>query len=77
MPARLLSIKDIKLRANNKPFLDEVNTYFASLVPIIEKFHYKNGGDIIMLQIENEYGFYGTDKSYMEALRQMWKNLNV
>ena len=30
---------------------------------------------IIMLQIENEYGFYGTDKTYMEALRKIWKDL--
>ncbi|TXI32404.1 MAG: hypothetical protein E6Q58_04015, partial [Niabella sp.] len=26
-------------------------------------------GCIVMLQIENEYGFYGTDKSYMNAIR--------
>ena len=25
-----------------------------------------------MLQIENEYGFVGTDKTYINALRQMW-----
>ena len=30
-----------------------------------------------MLQIENEYGWYGTDKSYMEAIRSLWKDLNV
>ena len=30
-----------------------------------------------MLQIENEYGFYGEDKSYIEALRKMWIDLEV
>lgn len=30
-----------------------------------------------MLQIENEYGWYGTDKSYMQAIRGLWKDLNV
>lgn len=30
-----------------------------------------------MLQIENEYGFYGDDKTYIQALRDMWKELGV
>lgn len=30
-----------------------------------------------MLQIENEYGFYGTDKSYMEAIRAIWHDLGI
>lgn len=36
-----------------------------------------NGGPIVLLQIENEYGFYGNDKFYIEALRQMWVNLGI
>ena len=53
LPARLLSIKDLEIRANNKLFLDEVKVYFASLIPIINDFAGKNGGPIIMIQIEN------------------------
>lgn len=34
-------------------------------------------GCIVMLQIENEYGFYGTDKSYMEAIRNIWKQIGI
>lgn len=31
---------------------------------------YGNGGNIIMVQVENEYGSFGAcDKSYMEWLR--------
>ena len=29
-----------------------------------------NGGPILMVQVENEYGFFGTDASYMGGLRQ-------
>ena len=32
---------------------------------------------IVMLQIENEYGFYGTDKSYMQAIRDMWREMGI
>jgi beta-galactosidase len=31
-----------------------------------------NGGPILMVQIENEYGSYGNDKHYLEALRKIW-----
>lgn len=30
-----------------------------------------------MLQIENEYGFVGTDKTYINALREMWLDLGI
>lgn len=73
MPARLLSIKNIKVRDNNKAFLDEVKVYFNSLAPIMKKYSHSNLGPIIMLQIENEYGFYGKDKTYIQALRDLWK----
>lgn len=36
-PARLLSIKGLELRANNKLFLDEVEIYFKAVAPIIAK----------------------------------------
>lgn len=69
MPARLLNTPDIELRANNKVFLGETKIYFEALAPIIRD-HMRtasnNNGCIVMLQIENEYGFYGNDKSYME-----------
>ncbi len=30
-----------------------------------------------MLQIENEYGFYGEDKSYIQEIRKIWKDLGI
>lgn len=55
-PARLLGVDGLVLRANNKLYLDEVKTYFQSLVPIINKHLYSDSnpkGSIILLQIEN------------------------
>ena len=68
-PARLLNTNGIELRSNNPVFLVETKIYFQALVPIIRK-HMRTesnkSGCIVMLQIENEYGFYGTDKSYIQ-----------
>ena len=78
MPARLLSVKDLEIRANNKLFLEEVKVYFSSLIPIINDFiHTDNDDLIIMLQIENEYGWYGTDKAYIQAIRNLWQEVKL
>jgi beta-galactosidase len=55
----------VKIRQNDVSFLEETKIYFQSLVPIIRPNLASNGGPIVLLQIENEYGFYGTDKLYM------------
>ena len=51
LPARLLAVDGLKIRSNNKLFLDEVRIYFKSLVPVLTPFLSKNGGPIILLQI--------------------------
>lgn len=76
-PARLLSIPGLKLRANNPEYLSEVRVYFKSLVPVLKPYLSASGGPIVLLQVENEYGFYGSDKNYIEALRQMWVELDL
>lgn len=43
------------------------------MAPLLRPFLAENGGPIILLQIENEYAFYGKDKKYMEAVRNLWK----
>jgi beta-galactosidase len=53
LPVRLLSNKELVIRSNNKPFLDEVQIYFASLTSIINNYSLTNSGPIVMLQIEN------------------------
>lgn len=51
LPARLLNINGIKLRANNAIYLAEVREYFASLVPILSPYLAVNSGPIVLLQI--------------------------
>lgn len=54
------------------PFVDykkEVSIWFDKLMPRIQPYLYGNGGPIIMVQIENEYGMYSCDKEYKEWMR--------
>jgi len=69
LPAWLLADSDMKLRCFHQPFLDKVDAYYDVLLPKLKPLLYTNGGPIIAMQIENEYGSYGNDKKYLEYLK--------
>ena len=54
-----------------------MNQYFESLVPALRPFLTAKGGPIVLLQIENDYGLYGTDKAYIARILQLWKQLKM
>lgn len=79
LPAYLLSIPDIKIRCMDPRYIKAVEGYVSQLAPIIKKYEINNGGPIIMLQLENEYGSYGNDRNYMKWLHDLWvdKGINI
>ena len=72
LPSRLLKTPDIKVRCMNPHYMNEVNKYVNAISSVVKPLLVTNGGPIILLQVENEYGSYGNDKSYLLVLRQMW-----
>lgn len=71
-PYWLLSINpQIKLRTSDQSYLVQVEKWFSVLLPKIKPLLYNNGGPIIMVQVENEYGSYGCDFSYTSYLRDL------
>lgn len=70
-PAWLLTKPGIRLRCNNKVYLDCVERYYDKLIPMIVPYQFTKGGPVLMFQIENEYGSYGNDKEYLNALKTM------
>lgn len=71
LPAWLLAEDSMRLRSVYKPFLKHVEEYYKRLFEILKPFQLNNGGPIIMMQIENEYGYFGDDTSYMEEIREL------
>ncbi|KAJ8637854.1 hypothetical protein MRB53_012121 [Persea americana] len=68
-PAWLLAIEPaLRLRSSDPAFLALVERWWGILLPKMTPFLYDNGGPIIMVQIENEYGSYGDDKNYLRHL---------
>ncbi|MFL2101471.1 glycoside hydrolase family 35 protein [Desemzia sp. FAM 24101] len=73
LPGWLLKYDDMKIRCNYQPFLDKVDRYFDRLFKEIIPLQINEGGPIIMMQVENEYGGYGNDKVYLEKLAHMMR----
>lgn len=61
----------IKFRCDNQIYLDEVEKYINKIVKVILPYCSKNGGNVILGQLENEYGSYANDKVYLKKLLTM------
>jgi len=71
--------KDLVIRSYNKPFLDSCKTYINHLAAQVKDLQITNGGPIIMVQVENEFGSYVAQrkdipleehKKYSAAIKQ-------
>uniref|UniRef100_T1P9I9 Beta-galactosidase n=1 Tax=Musca domestica TaxID=7370 RepID=T1P9I9_MUSDO len=61
---------NIKLRTSDINYLYEVRIWYSQLMAKMDTYLYGNGGPIIMVQVENEYGsYYACDKKYRAWLR--------
>ena len=69
-PWWLLKTEDIKLRTSDPRYLDAAKKYLKEVGRVLGPLQITKGGPILMVQVENEYGFYGKDAEYMGALRQ-------
>jgi len=73
IPPYLLRIPDIKLRCMDPRYMAAAERYIAKLSEIIKPYLITNGGPILMIQVENEYGSYGNDRNYMARLKEVWQ----
>jgi beta-galactosidase len=70
-PSWLLKHENIQLRTRDARYLDAVKRYLAEVGRVLGPQQVTKGGPILMVQVENEYGFHGKDAAYMGDLRQM------
>ncbi len=71
LPWWLLKKKDIRLRENDPYFLERVDAFEKAVAEQVRPMLIENGGSIIMVQVENEYGSYGEDKAYVSNIRDI------
>ena len=70
LPWWLLKKKDLQVRRKSDPFfMERTRIYLNETAKILAPFQIQNGGPVIMVQVENEYGTWGNDGKYMEQIR--------
>ena len=64
----------IAVRSMDPQFIRFVRDWYEIVMPILQPFLYVNGGPVIMVQVENEYGSYGSDTAYIAYLRDLFRS---
>lgn len=77
LPAWLLKDKNMQIRCMYPDYLKCVERFYkellARLVPHLES----HGGNIIAMQVENEYGSYGNDKDYLRYVENLTRACGI
>ncbi|WP_434350166.1 glycoside hydrolase family 35 protein [Streptococcus sp. KHUD_014] len=76
LPAWLLN-KDMRIRSSDPAYVEMVGHYYDHLLPRLVSRLLDNGGNILMMQVENEYGSYGEDKTYLREIRRLMEERSV
>lgn len=76
LPAWLLE-ENMRIRSSDPAFIKTVSQYYDRLLGILTRYQVDQGGPILMMQVENEYGSYGEDKTYLRAVRDLMKEKGV
>ncbi|MEA9986243.1 beta-galactosidase family protein [Subtercola sp. RTI3] len=68
LPAWLFEGVGVGIRSSEPQYMAEVTRYLEQVLPLIAPLQIDRGGPVILVQIENEYGAYGSDTAYLTEL---------
>lgn len=65
----------LRVRTSDHAYMHRVELFYTKLFRLLRSANLTagQGGPIVMAQIENEYGSYGSDKAYLGQLRDIWR----
>jgi beta-galactosidase len=77
LPAWLTGRPGVPLRTMTPTYLEAVERWFGELLPRLAPLQASEGGPITMMQVENEYGSFGTETAYLQHLADLMRRLGV
>jgi len=77
IPPYLLRTPGIKVRCMDPAYMKAAERYISRLADVLRPHLVTNGGPVLMIQIENEYGSYGNDRNYLFALKGIWERSGI
>lgn len=77
LPAWLFRDPEVGVRRSEPHYLEAVNGYLRRVYEIVAPRQIDAGGPVILVQIENEYGAYGSDKAYLAELVRVTRDAGI
>ena len=77
LPAWLLTDRRICLRSSDPLFTEPLTEYYKVLGEVIKPYLFTNGGPIILVGLENEYGSFGDDREYLQMLSDLCREIGI
>ena len=77
LPAWLLKDKNMQIRCMYSDYLKCVERFYKELLPRLVPHLESHGGNIIAMQVENEYGSYGNDKDYLRYVEKLTRDCGI
>lgn len=72
-PYWLQNEKGLVVRSKEASYIKEYEKYIKEVGKQLAPLQVNHGGNILMVQIENEYGSYGNDKAYLALNQKLFK----
>lgn len=77
IPTYLLRDPELKIRCMYPRYTQAAERYLRALAAVVKPYQITEGGPILMIQLENEYGSYANDRIYMKWLHDLWRKLGI
>ena len=77
LPTYLLRDPELRIRSMYPRYIAASDRYIAHLAREVRPLLVTNGGPVLMVQIENEYGSYGNDRRYITHLHDSWRKHGI
>ncbi len=77
LPAWLLNKPGMKIRCMNDIYIAAADRYLRRILPKLAALQWTNGGPVIMMQIENEYGSVANDRNYLRHLYRLFRENGI
>lgn len=71
LPAWLFREPGVGVRRYEKQYLAAVSEYLEQVLRIVRPLQLHEGGPVVLVQVENEYGAFGDDQVYLKAVADM------
>ncbi|TCC55347.1 beta-galactosidase [Kribbella pittospori] len=77
LPAWLFREPGVGVRRNEPRFLAAIEEYLDAVLRIVRPLQVDEGGPVLLVQVENEYGAFGDDQTYLKAVAEIIRNAGI